>query len=78
MKFYKSRIFLLIILFQVLSLPLALAGGNRDFMRETGKIYVVVAVLLVIFLGIVGYLIRLERKLINFERQIMDDHEWTH
>ena len=46
-------------------------------MRETGKINVVVAVLLVIFLGILGYLVRLERKLTNFERQIHDDHEWT-
>ncbi|MGI9158164.1 MAG: CcmD family protein [Saprospiraceae bacterium] len=46
-------------------------------MRETGKINVVVAVLLVIFLGILGYLIRLERKLTNLERQIHDDHEWT-
>ncbi|MBK8554930.1 MAG: CcmD family protein [Lewinellaceae bacterium] len=78
MKFFKSRNFLLIILFQLVSLCQALAQGNRDFMRETGKINVVVAVLLVIFLGIVWYLIRLERKLTNFERQIKDDHEWTH
>ena len=58
-------------------MPPALAEGNRDFMRETGKINVVVAVLVVIFLGIVWYLVRLERKLTNFERQIHDDHEWT-
>jgi CcmD family protein len=77
MKFLKIRIFLLIILSLLLSLPPALAAGNQDFMRETGKINVVVAVLLVIFLGILGYLVRLERKLTNFERQIHDDHEWT-
>ena len=78
MKFFISRIFLLIILFQLVYLPLASAEGNSDFMRETGKINVVVAVLLLIFLGIVVYLVRLERKLTNFERQIKDDHEWTH
>jgi CcmD family protein len=77
MKFFKIRIFLLIILSLLLSLPPALSAGNQDFMRETGKINVVVAVLLVIFLGILGYLIRLERKLTNLERQIHDDHEWT-
>lgn len=32
-----------------------------------GKIYVVVAVLLIIFLGIVFYLIRLERKINKLE-----------
>ncbi|MEZ4918329.1 MAG: CcmD family protein [Saprospiraceae bacterium] len=62
----------------MVSLHPVLAEGNRDYMRETGKIHVVVAVLVVIFLGIVWYLFRLERKLTNLERQIKDDHEWTH
>ena len=34
-----------------------------DLMRSNGKIYVVVGVLLLIFAGIVIYLIRLEKKL---------------
>ncbi len=42
-------------------------------MRETGKINVVVAVILVIFLGIVWYLVRLERRLTKLEHQIKDD-----
>jgi CcmD family protein len=76
MKFYKSRIFLTFILFQVLSLPPVLAQGNRDFMRETGKIYVVVGVILLIFLGIVAYLLRLDRKLTKLEHHIKDsNHE---
>ncbi|MCC6283406.1 MAG: CcmD family protein [Saprospiraceae bacterium] len=62
-----------IILFLAISLPAALAEGNRDFMRETGKINVVVATILVIFLGIVWYLFRLERKLTKLEHQIKDD-----
>ncbi len=61
------------VLWMGISLPAALAEGNRDFMRETGKIYVVVATLLVIFLGIVGYLVRLERKLTKLEHQTKDD-----
>ena len=73
MKFFKTRIFFTIILFLAISLPAAFAAGNRDFMRETGKINVVVAVILVIFLGIVWYLVRLERKLTKLEHQIKED-----
>lgn len=73
MKFFKTRIFFTIILFLAISLPAAFAEGNRDFMRETGKINVVVAVILVIFLGIVWYLVRLERKLTKLEHHIKED-----
>ena len=73
MKFFKTRIFFTIILFLAISLPAAFAEGNRDFMRETGKINVVVAVILMIFLGIVWYLIRLERKLTKLEHQTKED-----
>lgn len=41
-----------------------------DFMRSTGKIYVVVAVLAVIFILIVGYLISLDRKIHNLEKKL--------
>ena len=73
MKFFEMRKILTIILFLAISLPAALAEGNRDFMRETGKINVVVATILVIFLGIVWYLFRLERKLTKLEHQIKED-----
>ena len=45
---------------------------NFDFMHSTGKIYVVVAVLVTIFLGIIGFLIYLERKLTKLESLIED------
>lgn len=78
MKFFKTRIFLTNILFLAISLPPSMAQGNRDFMRETGKINVVVGVILLIFLGIVSYLVRLERKITKLEHQIKDDkNEWT-
>lgn len=77
MKFFQPHRIFIIILLHVLPLPLALAQGNRDYMRETGKINVVVAVILVIFIGVAGYLVRLDRKLTKIEHQTKDDHEWT-
>lgn len=78
MKFFKFRKFFTIILLLAISLPASWAQGNRDFMRETGKINVVVGVILLIFLGIVWYLVRLDRKLTRLEHQLNDDkNEWT-
>jgi CcmD family protein len=45
---------------------------STDFMRSTGKIYVVVAVIVIVFLGIVAFLIRLDRKLTKLESQIKE------
>ena len=44
-----------------------------DFLRSVGKIYVVVAVIVVVFLGLAFYLWRLDRRLSDLENQI-DDH----
>jgi hypothetical protein len=44
--------------------------GMADKMRANGKIYVVVAVILTIFAGIVIYLIRLDRKMSRLEKNI--------
>ena len=43
---------------------------NPDFMRSTGKIYVVIAVLCVIFIGIVLFLINLDRKIARLENEV--------
>jgi CcmD family protein len=51
----------------------AQAGGG-DFLRSIGKIYVVVAVIVAVFLGIIFFLIYLDRRLTNIENQI-DHHE---
>ena len=57
------------------SLPMALwaQGADADFLRSTGKIYVVVAVIAAIFIGIVLFLIYLDRKLTNLENQIQEN-----
>ena len=39
-----------------------------DTMRSNGRIYVVVAVVVVILLGLILYLIRLDRKISRMER----------
>lgn len=79
MKFFRSKLLLTIILILALLLPgVSAQAGNGDFMRETGKIYVVVAVILVIFAGLAIYLWRLDRKLTNLEHQIKDSDERTH
>lgn len=45
------------------------AQDMADEMRKNGKIYVVVAVLIAIFIGIILYLIRLDRKLSKLEKE---------
>ena len=49
---------------------LSAQAENPDFMRSIGKMYVVVAVILAIFIGIVIFLIYLDRKLTKLENQI--------
>jgi CcmD family protein len=47
-------------------------SGSPDFMRSIGKIYVVVTVIVAIFIGIVVFLVYLDRKLTKLENQIKD------
>ena len=42
-----------------------------DLMRSNGRIYVVVAVMLTILIGLVLYLVRLDRKITKLERDNM-------
>ena len=41
-----------------------------DTMRANGKIYVIVAIVLVILLGLIGYLISIDRKVTNLEKRL--------
>ncbi|ANH81538.1 CcmD family protein [Niabella ginsenosidivorans] len=58
----------------LLSLPgLAMAQSSVDsLMRSDGRIYVVIAVLLIILLGLFFYLFRVERRLKKLEDQNKD------
>jgi CcmD family protein len=48
----------------------SIAQGDADFMRSMGKMYVVVAVIAAIFIGIVVFLVSLDRRLTKLENQI--------
>ncbi len=41
-----------------------------DTMRSEGKIYVVVAILLLIFAGVITYLVMLDRKISRIEKKL--------
>lgn len=60
----------------LLATSFAMAQENTppaDFMRSIGKIYVVVGVIVLVFLGLAFYLWSLDRRLSDLENQI-DDH----
>jgi CcmD family protein len=64
---------LLLILFMIINLITFAQNDTAemaDVMRRDGKIYVVVAVILIIFIGIVLYLVRLDRKISKLEKTI--------
>ena len=55
----------------ILFLPFLFARSESpDYMRSIGKIYVVVAVIVISFIGIVLFLIHLDRKVTKLENQI--------
>lgn len=63
----------LFILGLVLNLQAFAQGEQVDFMRSIGKIYVVVAVIIVILLGLFYYLFRMDKNLTKLENQINRD-----
>ena len=44
-----------------------------DTMRSNGKIYVVVAVVMVVFAGFIFYMIQTERKITRIEREVLKE-----
>ena len=68
-----KRILLTFIFFYLILLP-AFSQPTvemADTMRSNGKIYVVVAVMVTILIGLLLYLIRIERKLRKLEKENM-------
>ena len=43
-----------------------------DVMRSEGKIYVVVAILAIIFVGLIAYLVAIDRKVTRIEKKISE------
>ncbi|MEO8404283.1 MAG: CcmD family protein [Chitinophagaceae bacterium] len=69
MRIMKRLAFILITL---LSSMLLHAQGSSigNTMRSNGRIYVVIAVILIILAGLILYLIRLDKKISKFEKEI--------
>lgn len=68
----KQSILLLLAILTAIS-PLSANTGSTDFMESAGKFYVVIAVILIIFIGIILFLINLDRKLTKLEYQIRNN-----
>jgi CcmD family protein len=66
----RSLLFFLLLL----SSRVLFAQDMAREMRSNGKIYVVVAVLVTIFIGVILYLIRLDRKLTKLEKETKINH----
>jgi cbb3-type cytochrome oxidase subunit 3 len=72
----KTRNFLqqsFIIVMMILLLSFEVSAQGIDFLRSTGKIYSVVAVIVIIFAGIIYFLYRIDNKLTKLENHIKNE-----
>jgi len=68
-----SKIIITILSLQCIFLNnIAAQSSNPDFMQSIGKIYVVVAVIVTVFIGIIIYLFSLQNKIKQLEDQIRE------
>jgi hypothetical protein len=67
-KFNRIIIIGLLLLLNISAFPQNEGVEMADSFRADGKIYVVVAIILVVLLGFVGYLFLLDRKLAKVEK----------
>lgn len=61
--------FLFISFFTFAQTTNAKSAEMADVMRSDGRIYVVIAVILTILFGLILYIIRLDKKISNLEKQ---------
>ncbi len=60
-----------IILTLMISMPcIAQEVEMADTLRNEGKIYVVVTILLIILIGLLGYLVMIDRKVTRLEKKL--------
>lgn len=70
MKIVKQFILLLAsALFSVCLFAQGDKPGMADIMRSNGRIYVVIAVVLTILIGLILYVVRIDRKLTKLEKE---------
>ena len=64
----KAHNIYLPITFLFLFVNTAIAGAD-DFLRSTGKMYAVYAVIMIIFIGLVMYMLRLDKRIKEIEEK---------
>lgn len=69
MKHKINAILIALLLGMTTGFPASAQVEMADQMRSNGKIYVVVGVLLLIFFGLIGYLVALDRKVSKLEKK---------
>lgn len=70
----KAVKFLLIAWLVVMSVPVvAQQVEMADTMRSNGKIYVVVAIILIVLVGLIAYLFMLDRKVRKLEKRLKNE-----
>jgi hypothetical protein len=68
-KFRKFGCFLVTVLFTITAQAQSATVEGEDLMRSNGKIYVVVAVVLTIVIGLLAYVFSLDRKISKLEKK---------
>jgi predicted tellurium resistance membrane protein TerC len=68
-----KRIVTTFLLLIATTLTLSAQSNVDDFFRSTGKIYTVLGVVVILFLVLIIYLIRLEKKISKIEKQLNDE-----
>lgn len=68
-RFLLSIILLLLMVFPAFSQEMA-ANEESNIFWQSGKIYVVIAVIAIIFAGIIVYLISIDRKVGKMEKEL--------
>ena len=69
MKLKKIITLFLLLLFSVAGFAQDTKGVMADTMRSNGRIYVVVAVVTTILIGLILYVFRLDRKISKLEKE---------
>ncbi|MEW6467425.1 MAG: CcmD family protein [Bacteroidota bacterium] len=68
----KKTLFLFVFLYSFLAASAQEGPEMADLMYSNGKIYVVVGVILLIFAGIIAYLVAIDRKVSRVERELKE------
>ncbi len=68
MNKYKLALFFMLITLSTVSAQMP-EVEMADALRENGKIYVVVLIIAIVFIGLAGYLFNLDRKISKLEKK---------